>query len=166
MLKVDKISAAFRKAALKCPVILHCRCFCTHDMHLNPHIGKRLIQLLRRAGICDQMVQPVGWADIIHGRHAELAVIRNADHAVRLLHKDPQQRGFIHPVIRQTPLGRNAADTDDQLIGVEHVQVLHRRNAGGGKIISPQVSAQTEHADARTTCQLHCHRQRIGSQAM
>ena len=105
------------------------------------------------------MVQPVGRADIIHGRHAELAVIRNADHAVRLLHKDPQQRRFIHPVIRQAPLGRNAADADDQLVGVKHVQILHRRNAGGGEIISPQVPAQTEHADARTARQLHCHRQ-------
>ena len=157
--KIDKISAALRQAALKCPVFLHCICFCIHDMHLNAHIGKRLIQLLRRTGIRDQMVQLVGRADIIHGGHAEFTVIRNANYTVRLLHKDPQQRGFIHPVIRQAPLGRNAADADDQLVGIEHIQILHRRDTGGGKIIPPQVPAQTEHADARTARQLHCHRQ-------
>lgn len=53
MVKIDKISAALRRAALKCPVFLHCICFCIHDMHLNAHIGKRLIQLLRRTGIRD-----------------------------------------------------------------------------------------------------------------
>ena len=108
------------------------------------------------------MIQPARRADIVPGGHAEFTVVGDPDDAVSPLGEQPQQGGFVHPVVGQAPVGGDAAHAGDHLVHVEKAHVLLGQGAAGGHIHLAHPAAQAVGGDVPAVGQLHDDEHGVG----